>query len=49
MPPERDKWTFTLVIIVAIAATIIGIRNLLWAMDTTGLIRTPQNSHQHFR
>ncbi len=49
MPQERDTWTFTLVIIVASAATIIGIRNLLWAVDTTGLLRTPQNSHQHFR
>jgi hypothetical protein len=49
MLPERDRGTFALVIIVAIAATIIGIRNLYWAVDTAGLIRPPSNSHEHFR
>ncbi len=49
MPQERDTWTFTLVITIAIAATVIGIRNLFWVVDTAGLIRTPSNLHQHFR
>jgi hypothetical protein len=44
--PARDPWTITLAIVVSISATYIGFRNLEWALNTTGLIRTmPSNSH----
>jgi hypothetical protein len=42
----RDPWTITLAIAVSISATYIGFRNLEWALNATGLIRTtPSNSH----
>jgi hypothetical protein len=45
--PVRDPWTTILVIIVSITATVIGYRNLEWALNAVDLIDTMPSKSDH--
>ncbi len=38
--PQENTWTTILVVLVSIATVKIGVNNLEWFLNTTGLIQT---------